>query len=90
MLEEEGSWEVVIVSTGLDGPGGEVVTVDLNQKVDVELRRSQLSVHFLVIAFLHGDTLLRPERLEFQPERLDLLYSSDDLEITRQGIESGS
>jgi hypothetical protein len=54
------------------------------------LRRSQLSVHFLVIAFLHGDTLLRPERLEFQPERLDLLYSSDDLEITRQGIESGS
>jgi hypothetical protein len=28
--------------------------------------------------FLRGDTLLRPERIELQPERLEILYSSDD------------
>jgi hypothetical protein len=51
MLEEERSWERAIASAGLGGPGGEVVAVGLSQKVGVEFRRSQLSVHCLVLAF---------------------------------------
>ena len=35
--------------------------------------------------FLRGDTLLRPERLEFQPERLELLHSSEDVASVEEG-----
>ena len=51
MLEEERSWERAVTSTGLEGPGGEVVAVSLDQEVGVKFRRKELSVHYLVLAF---------------------------------------
>ncbi len=93
MLEEERSWERVIASVGPDGPGGEVVTVGLDKKDDVEFRHKELSVHclvfvfffhYLVLVFFCDTTLVRPERFELQPERLELVHSSDDLTRERK------
>jgi hypothetical protein len=51
MREEEGSWELVIASTGLRGPVREVVAIRPGDEVGVEFRRNELSVHCFVLAF---------------------------------------
>ena len=58
MLEEERSWELTIVSAGLDGPGGEVIAEGLGQQVGVEFRCKELSVHVLVLVFVFTVILL--------------------------------
>ncbi len=88
MREEEDSWELVITCAGLSGPVREVVVIRPDDEVGVEFRRDELSVHCLVLAF-RGDTPVRPERLELQSERLQLLYSSGDLRITSKEGRAG-